>query len=1203
MLRIGITYRSRELLFDSDSNHTSILLAELMQQHGHEVTFIQDTTACIRIPPLDHLSNLSIYDAKGFDVLLDVDGLLSPDLRRTIATKTIVFLRTFLQFTEMDHILYIESPYVPRSMKGVYEVWCWDILNPKETIPSIQTLFPCPIRRVPFVWSSLVSEYLTPPRQPIDFVIPESWTVHIAERNVDNTSSCIMPLVAIRELIRQKILPATYRLHGVDGIKENRFFKENVLHNIEYDTMPVQMVPREPYSNWLDPCHILFSHTRFTHLQPSLLHAVWFGIPLIHNSSILRDLHPQLAQLYYTGNEIRGMCKAFQTFSTNPTVWYENQLNLRAALMDRFGMKHHYDAWASVLETLSPTLPVHPQEYVIAYSDMWPGFQYDSNVIIDALRHEFPSETFRGCVYDSSCVPHLLIFGPFGTTWKQVPSSVPKILFSAENWPLPSDPSISLYVTSSYKEDDTHIRLPTWMTFLDWYSTATELPVDSTANPIRFPVSLAMRPHPVPFSQRPHFCGFVVSNPTCAFRNQAFQHINQYKKVDSGGSLYNNMGQPLALRYPGGGGGDLSKYHFFSERRFSISFENGQAPGYITEKVLHAKMAGCVPLYWGDAKTDMDFVPNSFINVSAVTDPQKLIQIIQSLESRPDLCEKLAATPILDEERKQNALSLLSRVSQRIMRLLRPIDMGWSKAYVINLDSRTDRWASLCQAEPALLSSAIRISAVPGRTLTLSPSLYSLFEHNQFKWKKSVMGCMLSHLSVWSKLLQEKGDLFLIMEDDVRFHAGWQTTWNNARHHIPKDADLLFLGGILPPNQSKLASVLQPVNNYWSSILPNTLFSAIPAPLFHLCAFSYLLTRSGIEKLMAFIMKSEPKLFAPCDHFLINPMVGLRHYLLQPFLTFCFQEEDPAYQNSQFNDLQRKDTFDSDICNNNECFQDTDLAPFQQKQMVIYHIPTSSPIQLYEHTWLEYIMNTTIVYQPIQDPLTIPPGSWFLAQRPYTDAIQRIFTLFQENQRPFRVLHLSDEFGMDSISFYSWSMCTAIIRNYLRHDLPSLPHLHVIPLGYHYRPADVTHTYDKRTLQWSFHGTNWFQREEQLEPFRAWEPYDCRLQPDWNHETATSKTEYSTQLENSKFCPILKGNNVETFRLYEALEAGTLPITTITDTTYLAWIEENMGLSSLYDWTKPMDILRTGLSESVRKSVMERWISWKKRIQQICNTI
>jgi hypothetical protein len=83
--------------------------------------------------------------------------------------------------------------------------------------------------------------------------------------------------------------------------------------------------------------------------------------------------------------------------------------------------------------------------------------------------------------------------------------------------------------------------------------------------------------------------------------------INNYKRVNSGGALYNNIGGQLALLYPGGGCGDLSKHHFFKQHKFTISFENSQAPGYITEKVLHSKMAGCIPLYWGDKDTDTDF--------------------------------------------------------------------------------------------------------------------------------------------------------------------------------------------------------------------------------------------------------------------------------------------------------------------------------------------------------------------------------------------------------------------------------------------------------------------------------------------------------------------------------------------------------------------------------------------------------------------
>jgi hypothetical protein len=88
---------------------------------------------------------------------------------------------------------------------------------------------------------------------------------------------------------------------------------------------------------------------------------------------------------------------------------------------------------------------------------------------------------------------------------------------------------------------------------------------------------------------------------------------------------------------------------------------------------------------------------------------------------------------------------------------------------------------------------------------------------------------------------------------------------------------------------------------------------------------------------------------------------------------------------------------------------------------------------------------------------------------------------------------------------------------------------------------------------------------------------------------------------NSKFCPVLKGQNPETFRLYEALESGTLPVTTITDVAYLAWIEEKLGLSSLYDWTRPSTVLgSTVITEETRLEVGRRWNVWKQEIKKAC---
>jgi GR25 family glycosyltransferase involved in LPS biosynthesis len=498
------------------------------------------------------------------------------------------------------------------------------------------------------------------------------------------------------------------------------------------------------------------------------------------------------------------------------------------------------------------------------------------------------------------------------------------------------------------------------------------------------------------------------------------------------------------------------------------------------------------------------------------------------------------------------------------------------------------------EAEPSL-ATAERISAVDGRKLSLTSEMYQLFQHNNFKWKKSVMGCLLSHVSIWKKILQEKGDSFLILEDDVRFEPGWRERW--SRIDIPKDADLVYLGGILPPNRAGLQNVLQKVTNDCYSILPNCLFSKTPLPIFHLCAFSYVLTRSGAEKLVAYLTHSHQKLFAPYDHLIMHPSVGLTKYIVQPFLTRCFQEDDPAYCTSHFNDLQRTDTFDSDICNNNECFQKEEFAPFSH--MDIYHFPSNGIFDLYEREWLEDMLQVTIHCRPIVTEL--PPNSWFLVQRPHLSAFEALFLSLEKQNIPFHVLHLSDEFGAESLSFYGLSMCKTIIRNYPR-ALPRHPRLFVIPLGYHYR-STTNKTWEERVWIWSFHGTDWFDRSTQLEPLMIVEPHSCRFQPDWNHATMTPKEEYLSILGNSKFCPILRGNHVETFRLYEALEAGALPITTITDKGYLGWIEEHMGLSSLYPWTEPLLAIQQGQSESIRQEVGKRWALWKQSIRITCASL
>ena len=1243
MLRIGITYNPSIDLFYSGANQTALLLVELFKQFRYEVILIDaKNTGAKNIPCIDNIILSQLYLITDLDYLIDIDGFVATASRKAASKKSIVFMRTFLQFNEMDNSAYPDRQYKPRSFNDVSEIWCWDILNPNETLDSIQTLFPCPIRTVPFIWSpTYISQYLT---QAIKYDSTKPWEIHIAEKNSNNSSSSILPLVAIRELHNNnKSFDATYKCHNMDRIIENKFLKENVLNNIEVYNLPITFIPKNPFYEWLSSENIIMlSHSRFTPLRIGLINALWLGIPIIHNSPILKELHPELANMFYFGNSISGISDCFSRFCSSGLKNFISSMdNIKSAILKKWSIANNLESWKQIFSSfsLNPLISSSVASntmvpLTVAFSDMWPGFNYNNNFIIDSLRHESMLD-IKGINYTIDSNPNLLIFGPYSHTWKTVPNTIPKIYFSAENWPNPDDPHIVLYITSARDEDDTHIRIPTWMMYIDWYSNATTLPERCEDNPIRLPIHFAITPHPITFKDRSEFCGFVVSNPVCSLRNETFKAITSYKKVNSGGALYNNIGGQLSLKYPGGGCGDISIYQFFSKQQFTISFENSQAPGYITEKVLHSKMAGCVPLYWGDKDTDTDFVNGSIVNLSMFDNPEKIVEIIKKLEALPDLCSKIASTPILNQEKKTNALVQISKMSQKLLAIANnknnnnnnkaPIHLkNIDKAFIINLDTRKDRWKTLCKEEPFITSIAERVSAVNGRTLKLTPYIYSLFRNNNFNWKKSVIGCNLSHLNIWIKILSQKtGNLFLILEDDVRFIPSQLSNWDKYAETIPEDAELVYIGGVLPPNKAALESVIEPINNFWAKIKPNQLFTGgSRVPLFHFCTYSYIISRRAIEKLIDYLINSVDKMPNVIDHFLGFHSLNFKTYVANPLITKCFQDDDPIYQHAQFNNTSTIAQFDSDIRNNTECFNEEDIKAAMQvvdkpgNIITLYHI-SNMEMPLYEHNWITDIFSEYTLKKIENLNEFIEDSAWFIVQRPHSDTFNRYFNNLPKNIT-FKVLHLSDEFNSDCIDFYNLPNCKGIIRNYLRPNIPSLLNIITVPLGYHHKGVNnLAFLYRKhvwsfhgRKFIWSFHGNCWFDRKTKLDHLYSFVPHNCHTVNEWNASNMSKQDTYLSILASSKFCPILRGNNIETFRLYEALEVGTIPIYVRQEGDELFWdmISSKLDLLELQNWTQATELIQTFLNnpdegEKYQMKLCEAWVKWKSEIKSSCQVL
>lgn len=131
------------------------------------------------------------------------------------------------------------------------------------------------------------------------------------------------------------------------------------------------------------------------------------------------------------------------------------------------------------------------------------------------------------------------------------------------------------------------------------------------------------------------------------------------------------------------------------------------------------------------------------------------------------------------------------------------------RVFVINLDSRPDRWTSMKRKiiEAGFSESAIkRIPAVLGKSLDLSQvnlsdrARYDLQQvrDNHFSIATTgAVGCYLSHYNLWKRMVDENIEAALIFEDDAQFTPNFQEKSKAVMHDLHRfhwDHDgLLFL--------------------------------------------------------------------------------------------------------------------------------------------------------------------------------------------------------------------------------------------------------------------------------------------------------------------------------------------------------------------------------------------------------------------------
>jgi hypothetical protein len=159
-------------------------------------------------------------------------------------------------------------------------------------------------------------------------------------------------------------------------------------------------------------------------------------------------------------------------------------------------------------------------------------------------------------------------------------------------------------------------------------------------------------------SPKTKFCNFVYSNGKAKERIKFCQSLAAYKRVDCPGEVLNNQ-PPFdanAGSYCAGGAAD-KKTAFLKQYKFTIAFENESAPNYTTEKILHAFVAGSIPIYWGNPNVGRLFNPKSFINCHDFANFADVIELVKEIDRSDEfLTAYQQAQPILPD----SPLALLS---------------------------------------------------------------------------------------------------------------------------------------------------------------------------------------------------------------------------------------------------------------------------------------------------------------------------------------------------------------------------------------------------------------------------------------------------------------------------------------------------------------------------------------------------------------
>lgn len=261
----------------------------------------------------------------------------------------------------------------------------------------------------------------------------------------------------------------------------------------------------------------------------------------------------------------------------------------------------------------------------IAFLDFWGSFDPNNNF----FTHLFKQIKDNINITDAKNAD-VIIFSCFGDEHKKY-NHCKRIFFTGENI-RPDFNNCDYSFTFDFDSyDGKNIRIPLWYLYIDWFN------VKNYGNPsCLIPVNY-LNKHLN--KEKNKFCATVFSK-SIQSRFDIINKIQTYKSVDCYGKIHPNS-------LPDG---EDKKLDILSNYKFSICFENSIYPGYFTEKLLHAKIAGNIPLYYADKTFNKDFNEKCCLNLINYENLDHYLEDIKKIDNNNSLYRDILNQPLFKTE-------------------------------------------------------------------------------------------------------------------------------------------------------------------------------------------------------------------------------------------------------------------------------------------------------------------------------------------------------------------------------------------------------------------------------------------------------------------------------------------------------------------------------------------------------------------------